>query len=208
MSRGGERRAGGVQLSVGEPGPGVEPEVDKHRAGVLAEEHRGPTYLQASVLITHSEGLSAVRPGKESYFEVNNGSTLQSQLAQSLVILQRFPLGLQSQFLPVDVGVFGFLPRDAFLQLPHGEGGENVGQRHHGLVGLGVNNLQLDVHVGMLLRSGHSSGNVKLEITWRSIVVTANLSEAGKFFNFCCIDWLTWILQRELLLTTGRWDLV
>ena len=60
MRRGGERRTGAVQLPVSEPGPGVEPEVDKHRARVLAEEHRGPAYLQATVLETDHEALAGL----------------------------------------------------------------------------------------------------------------------------------------------------
>ena len=47
---GGEGRAVGVQGPVGEPGSGVEPQIDEHRPRVLAEEHRGPAYLQAAVL--------------------------------------------------------------------------------------------------------------------------------------------------------------
>ena len=59
MSGGGERRDGAVQLPVSEPGPGVEPEVDEHRARVLTEEHRGPTYLQTAVLIYQVMSLSS-----------------------------------------------------------------------------------------------------------------------------------------------------
>ena len=82
-----------------------------------------------------------------SYFEVDDRSILQSQLGQSLVIFERFPFRFQAQLLSVDVLVFGLLPSDTILELPDSEGVENVEQGHQGLVGLGVHNLQLDVHV-------------------------------------------------------------
>ena len=110
-----------------------------------------------------------------------------------MVVLKRFPLGFQPQFLPVDVSVFRFLPRDTLLQLPYSEGGENVGQGHHGLIRLGVNNLQLDVHVGGLFLLSVVLTSVNVKITRRSIV-TENISEVNrKFCYFCCIDLLTWI---------------
>ena len=81
------------------------------------------------------------------YFEVHDGSTLQSQLGQSLIIFERFPLRLQPELLSVDVLVFRLLPRDAGLQLPDGEGVENVQQGDQRFVGLGMDDLQLNVHV-------------------------------------------------------------
>ena len=50
VSRVGESLSGAVQGSVGQPWTAVEPEVDKHGACVLTEEHCGPTYLQSTVL--------------------------------------------------------------------------------------------------------------------------------------------------------------
>merc|ERR1719431_862739 len=44
------RGGGGVQVPVGEPGPGVEPEVDQQRPRILAEEHSRPPNLKTSVL--------------------------------------------------------------------------------------------------------------------------------------------------------------
>ena len=82
-----------------------------------------------------------------SYFEVDDRSSLQSQLGQSLIIFERFPFRFQSELLSVDVLVFGFLPSDTILELPDSEVVEKVQQGHQGLVGLGVHNLQLDVHV-------------------------------------------------------------
>ena len=47
----GERRGGGgLQFPVGEPGPGVEPEIDQQGPRVLAEEHSRPPNLKSSVL--------------------------------------------------------------------------------------------------------------------------------------------------------------
>ena len=93
---------GGSLVAVEDPGPGVDPEVDEQRPGVLGQEDGGPSDLVAAVL------------------EVEHGPVLDAEFLEGGVILESLALGFEPQLLPIDVSKLELLPGDVVLQVLDG----------------------------------------------------------------------------------------